>query len=282
MGYQFQYKEPNNNLSNLNESMSNQRNSRRATIAIKFAPAMMGGRRQAQVDLPAPKLLARPKSRVNRMEIEDKFANSYLLCVSSPRSYRRKRRPSNNNDELADVEQGMKRNIQAFKRSLAEHNEKTQDELINIPVFRVVKNLVLRDVKRQLHMSIKKWKRYMYHLRHIERKGIMANKACRRTAEDVVNSYLKKAASNVAEEAATLASRRSDEDKRMVAFEIQRWSTHDTLQLDGGSVNRRTSHYGLPSPDISSMYQLRRKKKNYHPKQMQHIEEEDVDTSDSI
>ena len=78
-------------------------------------------RRYTQAKLQIPKI-ARPKSRKEPIEIkfEEKFTSSYYACA--PSSYRRKR--SLGSDNGADVEKEMMRNIQEFRQSIAEHNER--------------------------------------------------------------------------------------------------------------------------------------------------------------
>ena len=206
---------------------------------------------------------------------EEKFADSYGACVSSPRSYRRKRSQSTKPESI-DLEHEILKNIDDCRRSLVLAEQKVHGVLINIPVLRVVKNLVLRDVRRLLKIGWLKWRRHLHHERQVERRALLMKRNSSLVAEEMIGSCLDTAVSKVALMRADSFASRSGEDKNKVAFKIQRWSrsrsTHRILQLDGGSVNGRISFYRLPSPG-PSMYQVTQKN-NCHPKEMQRIEEE--------
>ena len=109
------------------------------------------------------------------LSFDQKYSNSYGACVSSITSYRRKR--CVRNDEFAEVEKDLLRNIQECKSLLAEHDERCRntptgrndEELItNIPVLRAMKNVVLLDRDRMLQRAISTWKEFTCAKRQIE------------------------------------------------------------------------------------------------------------------
>ena len=198
------------------------------------------------------------KNRNRNKSFDAKFANStYRDCVSSPRSYHR-RKQSKPSNVVVDMEQVMKQNIQECKNKLAEYEDRlqsqTQEILVNIPVFRAVKNLFERDAERKLRTSLMKWRTIMHHYRKVERDLLLAKKATRSTTHDVIKNCISIALSNiVSEKKARMVAQfaREEEEARLRAFKVQKWKTNKMTTLEGGSADGRKSYFTLPAPRIS-------------------------------
>ena len=202
------------------------------------------------------------------LSFDQKYSNSYGACVSSITSYRRKR--CVRNDEFAEVEKDLLRNIQECKSLLAEHDERCRntptgrndEELItNIPVLRAMKNVVLLDRDRMLQRAISTWKEFTCAKRQIENRGKLLRKACRKASEDIAKHCIVAATKSIV---AMLSLKKTKEIDDVKTSPILKWnrsrlSKHaNTTRLDSSTGDGRMSYFALPAPDLSRYKSSRR------------------------
>jgi len=206
--------------------------------------------------------VSRPKPKETiELRCKERFANSYGACVSSPSSYRRKRNHTSN--AKFDVEKEMLRKIQECKQLLTEYSERmqSQNDFINIPALRAVRNLVFRDVERKLRIAWRRWTGLIHHLIRLEQSEKLAKRSCRETAEDIIKRWFDMAVSNVMPKKVVLfASPLSNEKTN--PFKVQKWQRvkcSPTHALDYNTGDDRKSRFDLPVPNLSK-YQPRSKK----------------------
>ena len=204
---------------------------------------------------PIPKSNRRSrKSNKCRKQFDIKYANSYGACVSSLSSYRRKQSTTYKPSRV-DIEQGMHKRVEQCRRTLAEYNERLQSHEIqvNVPAFRVVKNLVLRDTEYKLRMGFNKWIRATKYLRHAERINILRNKTIKSITDDLVKQCIHVATCTVVSnkvEALAKQATLEEEEARKLAMSVQQWHRSRTQNkmnvLKGGSADGRNSVFMLP------------------------------------
>ena len=164
--------------------MEVERSSSLRTISFAFKNASMCGSHSIEIREAIPLSKSKPipksnrrsrKSNKSRKQFDVKYANSYGACVSSLSSYRRKQSTTYKPSRV-DIEQRMHKRVAECRRTLAEYNERLQSHEIqvNVPAFRVVKNLVLRDTEYKLRMGFNKWIRATKYLRHVDRLNILS------------------------------------------------------------------------------------------------------------
>ena len=149
----------------------------------------------------------------------------------------------------------MHKRVEECRRTLAEYNERLQSHEIqvNVPAFRVVKNLVLRDTEYKLRMGFNKWIRATKYLRHVGRLHILRKKVIRSISDDLVKQCIHVASSNVVSrkvEALAKQAALEEEEAIKLAMTVQQWHRSRTQNkmnvLKGGSADGRQSVFMLP------------------------------------
>ena len=197
-----------------------------------------------------------PKSRKSKSskQFDVKYANSYGACVSSLSSYRRKQSTIYKSSR-ADIEQSIHKRVEECRHTLAEYNKRLQSQEIqvNVPAFRVVKNLVLRDTEYKLRMGFNKWIRATKYLRHVERVNISRKKTIKSITDDIVKQCIHTATCTVVSrkvEALAKQAALEEEEARKLAMTVQQWhrsrTQNKTNVLLGGSADGRNSVFMLP------------------------------------
>lgn len=204
---------------------------------------------------PIPKSNRHRKSNKSRKQFDVKYANSYGACVSSLSSYRRKQSTTYKPSRV-DIEQSMHKRVEECRRTLAEYNERLQSHEIqvNVPVFRVVKNLVLRDTEYKLRMGFNKWIRATKYLRHVEKLNISRKKTIKSITDEIVKQCIHVATCSVVSsklEALSKQAALEEEEARKLAMTVQQWHRSRTqnkmnVLLGGYSADGRNSVFMLP------------------------------------
>ena len=240
--------------------MEVERSSSLRTISFAFRNASMCGSHSIEIREAIPLSKSKPIPKSNRhksksrKQFDVKYANSYGACVSSLSSYRRKQSTTYKPSRV-DIEQGIHKRVAECRRTLAEYNERLQSHEIqvNVPAFRVVKNLVLRDTEYKLRMGFNKWIRATKYLRHVEKLNILRRTTIKSITDDLVKQCIHVATCNVVSnkvEALTKQAALEEEEARKLAMTVQQWHRSRTQNkmnvLKGGSADGRKSVFMLP------------------------------------